>query len=182
MSYELENDLGSFEGFNFRSQSAIYPNNTAQEVINWDHDAKGEAEFWPDGDHTGVSLVFRNKTAVCFSEIIALDKLISELGDEVESYLKIAYMLEDGYSICDLSSSDIEDENLHIFSGSSFVELTKEAAFELFELYFPEEYKVWEKSTCPGLNFDYERFLNGPEFSTSEYTWSNEKFLIIKPL
>jgi len=52
-------DFGTFEGFNFRDQSAIERNLTAEEVTNRNHDGEGEAEFWASGDHVGVSKVFR---------------------------------------------------------------------------------------------------------------------------
>ena len=38
-------DLGTFEGFNFRDQAAIMRRLTAEDVVNWDHDGDGEAEF-----------------------------------------------------------------------------------------------------------------------------------------
>ena len=44
---ELHFDLGTFEGFSFRHDQAIDRNLTAAEVVGWDHDAAGEAEFWP---------------------------------------------------------------------------------------------------------------------------------------
>lgn len=40
-STELTYELGTFEGFNFRDQSAIERNVTAQEVVDWDHDRVG---------------------------------------------------------------------------------------------------------------------------------------------
>ncbi len=49
-------DLGSFEGFNFRAQSALQGTLSAQDVIDRDHDAFDEAEFWPKGDHAEVQL------------------------------------------------------------------------------------------------------------------------------
>ena len=52
---KIENDLGTFEGFNHRTQEAIYPNVTAQQLVDWDHDGLGEAEFWHSGDNSGVS-------------------------------------------------------------------------------------------------------------------------------
>ena len=179
-NYELENDLGDFEGFNFRSQSAIMKNQSAEEVVNWDHDKLGEAEFWPSGEHSGVMLVFNSQSSVCSSEILALDSLISELGDKIESYIKIAWMLEQGNCITKLTSEEITDEPLYIFSATSFIDTYKEAAYELFEAYYPEEYRIWERSTCPGLYFDHERFLSGPEFSTSEFSAGDEKFLVVQ--
>jgi hypothetical protein len=42
--------LGIFEGFNFRTQSAIEQKVTAGEMVNGYHDLEGEAEFWPAGE------------------------------------------------------------------------------------------------------------------------------------
>ena len=76
----LKHDLGEFEGFNFRNQTAIYPNLTAREVVDWDHDGEGEAEFWPAGDHSGVAALFSQKSAVSGSELKALDDLLCNWG------------------------------------------------------------------------------------------------------
>jgi len=59
------------------------------------------------------------------------------------------------------------------------LDLRKEAAFELFELYYPEEYRVWEQSHCDGLIFDPDQFLDSPGFSVEEITLSNRKALIV---
>jgi len=178
----LENDFGSFEGYNFRQMAAIYPNTSAQGVIDWDHDGKGEAEFWPDGDHDGVALVFRGASAVTAGDILALDRLISALGDEPESYVRIAWMIDQGECITGLEPETIEDELLFIHSGDSFLDVCKDAAFELFEAYWPDEYRAWEKSNVPGLEFDWERFLDGPEFSTGEYQLGDQKYIVVKSL
>src|SRR4051812_44694891 len=91
-SEALNFDFGTFEGFNFRTQSAIGPNSTAEEVINWDHDQKGEAEFWPSGDSPGVQLVCGKRSSVTSSELVALDKLLSDLGsDSDENFLRIHF-------------------------------------------------------------------------------------------
>ena len=179
---KLNNDLGNFEGFNFRSQSAICKPLTAEEVVNWDHDARGEAEFWASGDHEGVFAVFKGQSAVTFSELQKLDELITELGDEPETYVKIAWFQAQGYNFQELTPYQIEDETLYVARGNNFIDLEKDTAYELFETFFPEEYAVWEKSMCPGLSFDPKRFLSGPEFETMEITIGNEKFLIIQPL
>jgi len=75
-------DLGTFEGFSFRSQSAIPKNLDADGVLNWDHDRQGEAEFWPAGDNAGVALIFEHQSSVTGSELKELDRLLSELGDD----------------------------------------------------------------------------------------------------
>jgi hypothetical protein len=58
--------------------------------------------------------------------------------------------------------------------------LRRQAAHELFELYYPEEYAVWEKSVCDGLIFDIDRFLGSPSFSVEEAV-GDEKALIVAP-
>jgi hypothetical protein len=180
---ELHFDLGTLEGFNFRDQSAMWPNRTAEEVVNWDHDADGEAEFWPSGDNAGVQLVFRNSSSVTARELLELDRLLEEMGgDSDENILKIYFAVSvQGYDLEKLTADAIEDQNLNIFWGDCFTDARKEAAYELFELYWPEEYKVWEKSHCDGLIFDTDRFLDSPVFSVDEVKFGDKVALLISP-
>ena len=180
---ELQFNLGTFEGFNFRKQSAIDRSLSADEVLAWDHDNNGEAEFWPSGDSAGVALIFKGKTSVTASELRDLDRLLDELGgDSDESFLRI-HIAQDRHGGClaSLSGRDVEDQSAHFFIGSSFMDLQREAAFELFEHYYPDEYAVWEKSTCDGLIFDEDRFLDSPSFSTEELVFGDKKVLIVAP-
>jgi hypothetical protein len=180
---ELQFDLGTFEGFNFRQQSAIWGNKTADEVVNWDHDRDGEAEFWPSGDNHGVHLVFRSSNAVSATELIELDRLLGEMGgDSDENFLRIHYAKNVcGCSLEDLTAEGVEDENVHIFLGDCFTDVRKEAAYELFELYWPEEYKAWEGSLCDGLIFDPDRFLDSPAFSVDEVKLGDTVAVLVAP-
>lgn len=177
----LIHDLGTFEGFNFRQQRAIERNLTAQEVLDWDHDADGEAEFWPSGDNAGVALLF--KSTVTSSELVEVDRLITELGsDSLERFLQIYHAFRIvGDSLEQLTAWSVQEHILHIFTGTNFIDLRKEAAYDLFEMYHPEEYRVWEKSHCDGLIFDTDRFLDSPVFFTEEITLGNIKALIVAP-
>lgn len=179
----LTHDLGTFEGFSFRHQSAIFPNQTAESVVSWDHDLKGEAEFWPSGDHEGVALVFSGRNSVSASELIQLDDLLSELGnDSVETYVRLHYLISiQGESLGDLTEETVGDLCCHIFTNTSFLDLRKEAALELFETYYPEDYAVWEKSRCDGLLFDHDLFLNSPVFHTVEITLGEYRLLMVCP-
>ena len=183
VSSELHFDLGTFEGFNFRASSAIQRTLSADEVIAWDHDRKGEAEFWPAGDHAGVALLFRGRNTICASELLSLHRLLQELGgDEIENFLRIYFLVAiRGARLDELTAGDIEDAFLHIFTGTSFLDLRREAAYELFELYYPEEYRVWEKSTCDGLHFDVDRFLDSPTFWVEEVQLGGKVVLLISP-
>ena len=76
----------------------------------------------------------------------------------------------------------MEDYSLQIFFGSNFGDVRRAAAYELFELYYPEEYAVWEKSTCDGLIFDVDRFLDSPCFGTEEVRLGEQVALVVAPL
>ena len=178
---ELHVDLGTFEGFSFRHDQAIDRNLTAAEVVGWDHDAAGEAEFWPSGDNEGVALVFSGRSAITAGELLALDALLEELGDDSTfNFLRIHHAVSScGEDLASLTREQIEDLPIQVWEGTSFLDLRKEAAFELFELYYPEEYRVWEKSQCDGLIFDHDRFLDSPVFSVDEITMGGHKALIV---
>ncbi len=180
----LRFDLGTFEGFNFRHQSAIEKILTAEEMVNWDHDKDGEAEFWPSGDHDGVALIFRDRTSVTYSQVVALDTLLHDLGgDDTNTFLRIYHALQtSGTGLPDLTASEVEVSNSHIFIGDCFIDLRKEAAYELFELYWPEAYKAWESCNCDGLIFDVDRFLDSPMWSTDEIRLGDRVALLVTPL
>jgi len=177
----LRFDLGTFEAFNFRTQSAVDRILTADEVVNWDHDTGGEAEFWPSGEQAGVALLFSQQSAVTATELLALDALLQQLGDDSSvNYLRIHHALSNsGEDLSALTAAQVEDQLIHIFEGTSFIDLRKEAAFELFELYYPEEYRIWEKSLCDGLLFDTDRFLDSPSWSVEEIELAESKALIV---
>lgn len=180
-NFALHFDLGTFEGFNFRDDGAIDRILSAQEVVEWDHDALGEAEFWPSGDHAGVALVFKWQTAVTASQLLALDRVLADLGDDSTlNCLRVHHAVGCcGYDLASLTVEQVEDQCLHVFEGTSFLDLRKEAAFELFELYYPDEYRVWEKSQCDGLIFDQDRFLDSPTWSVEEVQLGDTKALIV---
>ncbi len=163
-------DLGTFEGFNFRTQSAIERTLTAEEVINWEHDQHGEAEFWPAGDNAGVSVVFRNRTAVTGSELTLLDELLASCGDDsMENMLRVYFAVNlRGHALDELTAEQLVELDLYIFMGSNFLDVRRDAAYELFETYFPELYKAWESTPCDGLIFDTDRFIDSPSWSTDE--------------
>jgi hypothetical protein len=177
----LNYDLGTFEGFNFRANGAIDRTLTAEEVVNWDHDAHGEAEFWPSGDHPAVACLFSRRSSVTGQELVGLDCLLEELGgDSTYNFLRVYYAVQTlGYDLDGLTGEQVEDQPLHIFEGNSFLDLRKQAAFELFELYYPDEYRVWEKSLCDGLIFDEARFLDSPAWSVEEVHLGDTKALLV---
>lgn len=163
-------NLGTFEGFNFKTQGAVPRILTAFEVITWDHDREGEAEFWPAGDRSEVSLIFSRTDCVAASELLDLDRLLNDLGDDSpETFLRIHYAKNGcGFLLADLPREKIEDLSLYIYFGTNFTDVRKQAAYDLFETFYPEEYTIWEKSLCDGLIFDTNCFLDSPSWWTQE--------------
>jgi hypothetical protein len=175
-------NLGTFEGFNFKTQSAICRILTASQVIYWDHDREGEAEFWPAGDRPEVSLLFRHE-CVTGSELLDLDRLLNELGDDsADSFLRIHHARNgSGFHLADLTREKLDDLSLYIYFGSNFTDVRKEAAYDLFENFYPEEYTIWEKSHCDGLIFDTDHFLNSPSWWTQEIKLGDMVALLVSP-
>lgn len=179
--FALQYSLGSFEGFNFRDCCAIERTLSGGDVVNWDHDRGGEAEFWPSGDHAGVALVFSGRDAVSGGELLALDRLLHALGgDSTANFLRIHYAVNcAGCDLAELTPAQVDDQPLHIFEGSSFLDLRREAALELFAMYYPEEFASWEDTHCDGLIFDQDRFLDSPSLHVEEVELGDRKALIV---
>ena len=84
-----------------------------------------------------------------------------------------------GANLATMSRDEVEDAPVEVFVGCNFTDLRRETAYQLFELYYPEEYRVWEKSTCDGLNFDTDRFLDSPAISVEEVKLDDQQVALI---
>ena len=180
---QIKNDLGTFEGFNHRTQSAIYPNLTAQEVVDWDHDGEGEAEFWPHGDNSGVMQLFKGQDNVSGCTLLALDELLTQLDYcQYEQYARIYYALDiAGCDLHELAASDIKEQaqDIEIFiADNDHMSLIEEAAYYVLERYYPDEYEMIEKGHIPGLKFDADEFFYD-SWSTTELRIFDTNILIL---
>jgi len=126
-------------------------------------------------------LLFSRGNTVTGAELIKLDQLLVELGgDSTEFFLRTHYLVNlCGADLMGLSAVMVEDVLIHLYCGDSFLDLRRAAAYELFELYYPEEYAVWQKSYCDGLNFDTDRFLDSACWTVEEIQFGDKKHLII---
>ena len=84
-----------------------------------------------------------------------------------------------GAELGSLSRDAVEENFLQVFYGSSFLDVRRAAAYELFELSYPDEYAVWEKSTGDGLIFDHDRFLDSPCFFVEEVRLAEQVALLV---
>ena len=158
-------DIGTFEGFIFRDQCAIFRTLTADDVIEWDHDANGEAEFWPAGDNVFTRGLLPG-TACSGSEVQEVVRIFEELDGCPEELAKAVYLRDRGADLSEITRQAIDDSCLYVFGPGYFFEVTKNAAYELFETFWPDAYKQWEESDVPGLRFDPDDFME--HFSTHE--------------
>jgi hypothetical protein len=169
-------DLGTFHGFSFRDQCALPGEYTADQVIEWDHDKQGEAEFWPSGDTAITYAVFEHKSSVTASEITQLTELLEELDES--DHVKLIYAMAEGYSLDQLDANQIQDLCCYVFEGNSFCDLYKDAGWELFETFHPELAKAVNEANCSGVHFDPEDYLNN-DCSTTELEFEGSKYLIV---
>ena len=174
-------DLGTFEGFNFREPGAIERVLTAAEVAAWNHDRDGEAEFWPSGDNAAVAELFPSARGVTASRLKHLAGLLDELGgDQDEALLKIHFLVNvQGGDLKEVTATEVEDCGVQLFSGTSFIDVRREAAYELFELYWPELYSMWEKTPLDGLRFSPDEFLDSPSWTVEEVDLGARKWLLV---
>ncbi len=176
-------NLGTFEGINFSMRRPLKHRLSAADVVAWDHDRRGKAEFWPFGDHRGVELLFRRKGTVTAAQLLDLDRLLTELrGDSLEDFLRIHYAMNvRGANLAGLSADEVEDNSPHIFLGTSLILLRRKAAYELFEDYYPQVYSVYVDAPCAWLVFDCNQFLDSPRFFVEEVAMGELKALLVVP-
>jgi hypothetical protein len=169
--------IGMFEGFSFRNQCAIDQNLTADEVLNWDHDEQGEAEFWSDGSEPLVSKLLSGNSCSA-EEIRQVMRILEELDGKPAQIAKAVYLKDGGSSLKDIDREAVDDSSLYVFGPGWFTDLEKEAAYELFEMFWPEPYEFWRRNTVPGLTFDVEAFMQS--FSTMELKIADGGYLIVE--
>src|SRR5262245_16716251 len=123
-THALIHNLGSFEGTNFRDHCAIERILTADEVVAWDHERDGQAEFWPAGDHAGAELVFGGQE-VTAAGIVALDNLLEQLGgDSDRNFLRIHNAMRvHNCAVSDLTLDQLDNGALQIFIGSNWTDV-----------------------------------------------------------
>jgi hypothetical protein len=172
-------DLGTFEGFNFRDQCAIERTLTADDVVNWDHDADGEAEFWPSGEDPLVKAIFAGN--VTGSDLTTLAELLTSLdGDRTEDLLRIQFAIQvQGGDLVRMTVAELDDQRPMFFYGDTMTDARKEAAFELFETFWPDLYKAWNEDHAGVLDFDWYSFVDSPLWTIHEVKLGNKAILMV---
>ena len=159
----LNHDFGTFTGFNHREDKPIDRTLTDEDIVWWDHDRFGEATFWPKGGHAGLAILCSERKWITGMELRTLDRLLTDLGDDSkETYQRIHFARSElGISLNKLTVQEVEEVNLQVFTGSTFSEQRKEAAWEQLGN-FLGRVKYREKKGPVTQAVDWERVLNGP--------------------
>ena len=172
----IENDLGTLEGLSFTRQCALERTVTAEEILTYPE----EAEFWPSGDNALVAALLDWKTTKP-SELLALDALITQVGEH--RLIAAIALIQDGFRISEITEDLLDERSVHVFEADNFMSARTNAAYELFELYWPEAYKAWETGSHPdGLTFDVEAFLDSPQCSVTEVTLGTRRIVLVEML
>ena len=174
-------DLGTFEGFNFRQGAAIDRLLTAQEVVGWEHDQHGEAEFWPSGDHAILSHLFPDR--VTRYELQTLAALLSQMEGQAEAnLLQICFACQAReIDLEDLTVERLDERFATVFEAATFYDARRAAAFELFETYWPDLYRAWESDSLGILRFEWEDFLDCGTWITQELRIKERCIFMVAP-
>jgi len=173
--------LGSFKGFNFRTNSEMEEKLTAEDVVNWDKELCGEAWFWPSGDSPQASVLWE-KRYVTAGQILALEGLVRD-GEENDTLLRVQFMA----TVFDrpieaITEEEVQGTKIFLFRSTSMLAARKEAAIALFERYFPRFFKVWKRDPCDVLTFQVDQMLEQPHWIVEEHQWGEEAWVLVFPI
>jgi hypothetical protein len=95
--------LGTFDGTNMQTGAPI-ERLTASDVIRWNVEKNGEAEFWPSGNRPEVSMIFVYQPCVTGKDLVHLAYLLECLGgDSLENFERI----QRAVSVCGIAFADL---------------------------------------------------------------------------
>jgi len=181
LDHDFKCDLGNFSGRIWHESGNLSREFSPEEVLEWNQDHDGFAEFYPSGDHEGVSLVFREKASVSTADLVELDHLIDGLRypPKISCLLIHHLMHKHKVDVANLDCSDIEDSEAVIATGRTFFEAEQMATAKLYD-HFPEE--------CPDILHGLDsavrdrellKLLYSPKFVITQARFSNDVGMVV---
>ena len=141
--------------------------------------------FWPAGNTPEFSIVFDGRNTVSARELLDLSALLDGSAATVlrtTSLFMALVVAVLGGNLSDLTTEGIQDRAPSCFIGESFVTVRQEAAYELFEQFYPELYQAWESTPCERwLIFDTDRFLDSPSWTVAEVRLGSRVAVLVAP-
>ena len=144
-------------------------------MIAWEHDADGEAEFWPSGNCPALAVLFEGRNNVTGAELRRVLELLDAVaGDDEETLLRLHLLVNvQGGDLDAITAAAIGDLNVHIYRGDCLHELQKEAAIELFA--------VWDRTPLEGLWFEKDDFLESSLWITEAVDLGGAWVVLVMP-
>lgn len=178
-----ERNRGTFTGDNLKEQEVLERKLPLEEGREWDGDEAGEEESERGRAAQAMALFTTGRDALGPKEMQTVAGLLAAVdGDREDTLIRLHLLVHvQGAELGNVTAADLEDLPLNTYRGSSFIEVRREAAFELFQLYWPDLYALWEKTPMDGLRFDVDAFLDSPAWVTEELQLGADCVLLVLP-
>ena len=176
IDHDFKNDLGSFEVRVWHPRGCLSRIVSPEEVLEWEGEEDGLVEFYPSGDHEGVSLVFREKACVDAAELVELDYLLDGLmyPAKVSCLLIHHLMHKHKIGVSGLDCSDIGNTEAMVSTARTFYEAQQMAVIKL-EHHIPQEYPNSFKQLASNER-DHEllKYLHTSKFIITQAKFSDQ--------
>ncbi len=173
---------GVVAGCEDAERKAFFREMDLSEGRQWDpEDQEGEDELSSVRDMRAMRVLFQGRHALDAKGMETAIQLVQAFdGDDLDSILRLHVLVNiQGMDLEAVTVAAMGDLPLSTFRGENFHDVRREAAFELFQLYWPDLYAIWEKTPMDGLRFDVDAFLDSPSWVTEEVQLGSECVLLV---
>ncbi len=174
---------GVVEGCEDAERKAFFREMDLSEGREWDPEGQEDDESSLVRDLRALRVLFQGSHALDAKGMETALGLVAALdGDDLDSILRLHVLVNiQGMDLDAVTVAAMEELPLSTFRGENFHDVRREAAFELFQLYWPDLYAIWEKTPMDGLRFDVDAFLDSPSWVTEEVQLGSECVLLVMP-
>ena len=75
----------------------------------------------------------------------------------------------------------LEDQQPMFFHADTLIDARKDAAFELFETFWPDLFKAWDEAATEFLRFEWDDLLDSSMWTTLEVKVGDKAILMVTP-
>ena len=173
----LRYDYGSFRGFNFGNFARMRKCFMAKDVIA----CRGDAVFWPSGDHAGAAAVLWSDRGITGADLMALDRSLGILGgDADEHFARLHFLLRKrGRTLRELTPEILLDPSVRVYAGNDRGELLTTVTDQLFAAYNPGLHRVWKADKLGVFKLDRHRLLHCTKWSACELGFNGRWYWVV---
>ena len=177
----LRYHFGTFKGAYWPTDHCWFENPVStSEILDWDRDDQGEAEFWPTGDKPEMTVLFDTDNRIIRKEEIqGLANLLDHLGgDSPENYLRIRHATRRlRLSLNELPRQALEMLPLHIFVGATLAKAQDRAVADLSVRYRDIP---WQGPASDPRSF-LDQYRNDPAWGLETVAFGDKVALLVWP-